>query len=75
MIASKEEESGKLAKEIKEDLIPHLRSSINIKAQTELREKLPHSRNIRAGVIISKHRCKKNCEYSWTTNKTLERQC
>lgn len=50
IISSKAVESEKLAKSIKDDLMPHLEASINVKAQQALKDKVNDVRNIRASV-------------------------
>lgn len=50
LISNKADLSEKLAKSIKEDLMPRLEASINLKAQQVLKDKQNDVRNIRASV-------------------------
>jgi hypothetical protein len=59
IISSKSEESEKLAKEIKDDLLPHVRDSVNVRAQDSFREKQGAVRNIRASVLLPSRRCRR----------------
>lgn len=50
IVSSKAEESEKLARSIKEELMPHLEASVDVKMQQGLRDKQADIRNIRASM-------------------------